>query len=165
MKVCIVHDTQYGNGEKLAEAMRDRFEASGAEVMVKHENELVPEEALRSEPDLVVVGGAVRAFMVSRRPKSWIDGLQRALRAARRSRDADVYGAVFMTHGLSKGAVEKRGLRLQRRLARALGQERVYPVWISGKVIGQEGPFHDGVLDEVARETDRIVEWYEKARA
>lgn len=157
MTVCIVHDSELGNGERLSNAIRDRLQAAGHTVTVGHERTLSASHAIASSPDLLIVGSAVRKFFLSPVTKRWVDDLRRELSSL--PREKHPRAAVFITHGLKTSTTDRKGQRLLKRLRGAVGADQVYPTWISARVSGAEGPFHDGVESAVMKEIDAVMEW------
>lgn len=156
MKVAIVHDSQAGNGEKLAMAMKEGFEAWGASVILGHVDRLDPKEVAASKPDLLVVGAAIRAFHTSPSSKKWLSGLGSELKKA----GATIgHAAAFVTHGLSKEKANGWGKRFRRKVEKANGIQAVYPDWLSGKVMGQEGPLEDGAEERFRKHADELRDW------
>lgn len=158
MMICIVHDSELGNGERLANSIRERLNADGHTAVVGHERTLTPKQVIESRPDLIILGSAVRKFSLSPVTKRWIDELAAALT----SRPAGLEiprAAIFITHALKTETTDRKGTRLRTRLARVLGEERVYPGWISARVAGPEGPFHEGVEEAMMERIDAAVAW------
>ena len=138
MNITIIHDSQIGNGKKLAEKLAAEFESRGARVVVGHRTELTPEQVAANPPDLIVVGAAVRAFVTSPPTKQWISALGTALK----NRDAKIpHAAVFLTHVMPDALVEGRIRRLKRSLSGVEGIGEVYSDWLSGQVQKIPGPF------------------------
>lgn len=156
VQVCIVHDSQLGNGRLLAEAMQERMQELGAHVTVDHVTGLNPASAMTARPDLIVVGSAVRAFTTSPATRRWMRELGRELAGPGASTPRL---ALFVTHALPREMVDRKAQRLLGRLAKMVGPDLLYPGWISGRVIAKEGPFADGVVDQAADEAERILAW------
>jgi sulfite reductase alpha subunit-like flavoprotein len=156
VKVAIVHDSQAGNGERLANAMREAFESTGATVTIGHVTETNPGEIAAEGPDLLVVGAAIRAFMTSRTSKRWIRELGKKLRADKQSIG---HAAVFVTHGLPVKTADGWGQRFRKRLDRVSRIERVYPDWLSGRVVGQMGPLQEGAEETFRGHAKKLLEW------
>jgi len=156
MNVYIIHDSQKGNGKKMAEKLESEFESRGAQVVVGHRKELAPEQVAGNAPDLLIVGAAVRAFVTSPPVKQWISRLAGELKR----RNAKIpNAAVFLTHAMSDAMVEGRVARLQRSLARVAGIGEVYSEWLSGQVQNIPGPFVDGVLEKAVAFAANLSEW------
>lgn len=156
MNVCIIHDSQKGNGKRLAEKLASEFESRGAQVAVGHRTELTPEHVAAQAPELLVVGAAVRKFMTSPPVKKWIARLAGELKR----HDAKIpHAAVFLTHVMPDKAVEGRVKRLQRSLSQAEGIAEVYPEWLSGQVKAIPGPFVDGTLEKAVTFAESLFDW------
>jgi flavodoxin len=156
MKVAIVHDSQAGNGEKLATAMKEGFEAAGATVIVGHVEKLDPKEVADANPDLLVVGAAIRAFHTSPSSKKWLSGLDRALKDSGKTVG---HAAAFVTHGLPKDKANGWGKRFRRKVEKVPGVQAVYADWLSGKVMGQTGPLEDGAEEAFRAHADTLLGW------
>ncbi len=156
MNVNIIHDSQKGNGKKMAELLASEFESRGAQVVVGHRKELAAAQVAGNAPDLLIVGAAVRAFVTSPPVKQWISRLAGELKR----RNAKIpHAAVFLTHAMPDAMVKGRAARLQRRLARAAGIGEVYSEWLSGQVENIPGPFVDGVLENTVAFAANLSEW------
>jgi menaquinone-dependent protoporphyrinogen IX oxidase len=156
MNVCIIHDSQKGNGRKMAEALASEFESKGAQVVVGHRAELSPKQVAASPPDLLVVGAAVRAFVTSPPTKRWITRLGAELK----KQNAKIpRAAVFLTHVMPDEMVEGRVGRLKKSLSRVPGIGEVYSEWLSGQVKNMPGPFIDGALEKAATFAAALSEW------
>lgn len=156
MKVCIVHDSQAGNGEQIASALRQSLEADGHSVSVGHVSTTDPAGLVSDPPDLLVVGAAIRAFTTSPATKRWLRGLGRALT---RGDGAIPHAAVFLTHGLPLDKASGWGERLLARAERTRGIGSVYPRWLSGQVVEQLGPLEDGTLERFAGHARELAAW------
>jgi len=147
MNICIIHDSQKGNGKQLAEKLASELESRGAQVVVGHRTEIAPDQVAGNAPDLLIVGAAVRKFMTSPPVKKWIARLAGELN---RHKAEIPNAAVFLTHAMPDKAVEGRVKRLQRSLSQVEGIGEVYPEWLSGQVKAIPGPFVDGTFEAAA---------------
>jgi menaquinone-dependent protoporphyrinogen IX oxidase len=156
MNICVIHDSQKGNGKKMAATLASEFESQGAKVEVGHRTEIAPEQVAENPPDLLIVGAAVRKFVTSPPVKQWISRLAKKLEA----RNAKIsHAAVFLTHAMPDKMVEGRVMRLQRSLSRAGSIGDVYSEWLSGRVKSIEGPFVEGTLEKAASFAADLYEW------
>jgi menaquinone-dependent protoporphyrinogen IX oxidase len=156
MKVAILHDSQAGNGERLAETMKEAFEGAGASVTMGHVKSVSPESVAKENPDLLIVGAAIRAFHTSTTSKQWLKRLGDALRAT----DNTIgHAAAFVTHGLPKDKANGWGKRFRKRLEKVRGLTEVYPEWLSGRVVEQMGPLEDGAEDAFRGHARTLMEW------
>jgi flavodoxin len=158
MNICIVHDSQTGNGLRLAERMQEVFQRSGAVTKLGHTLELRPEEAIQHDLDLIVVGAAVRKFTLSAPSKAWISGFAQLLKENNKTVP---FGAIFVTHGLPHKVIDGYAKRLRKRMERSGRIVNAYPTWLSGRVTDVKGPFEDGTLERVEEETEQLLQWIE----
>ena len=156
MKVAILHDSQAGNGERLAQAMKEAFEGAGVSVTMGHVNSVSPESIAKEAPDLLIVGAAIRAFHTSTTSKRWLKSLAGALRT---TGGTISHGAAFVTHGLPKDKANGWGNRFRKRLEKVRGLTEVYPEWLSGRVVEQMGPLEDGAEDAFRDHARALMEW------
>jgi menaquinone-dependent protoporphyrinogen IX oxidase len=156
VNVLIVHDSKFGNGEKIAEKMREEFEKSQLSVKVGHVSDLSTLPENEAFPDIVIVGAAVRMFRVSSASKKWLKQLDKN---AGKSGSTIVFGAVFLTHGLKETTVKGFGGRYLRFMQNIRSLDYVYPELLSGQVEGQEGPLLDSVMPKVEKFTQSLVTW------
>lgn len=158
MKVWIVHDSQLGNGEILAKTLGKTFEKD-MEVNIGHVKKIDPAKVVADSPEIVIVGAAVRAFMISFASKKWIRQLHKELQKADKTIK---YGVTFLTHVMKKGMVNGRGNRLNKLLAKSPNVVTVHSEYLSGKVVTTEGPFEDYVLGEVEKHATEIQKLLKK---
>lgn len=164
MKAVIVHDSQAGNGERLAELMKETFAEAGADVQVDHvkaRSAATPAEVAANPPDLLVIGAAVRKFVVSPPSKAWLKELNRELR---RHGNTIGHAAVFLTHGLPVNVARRWGERFRRRVDRSGGITEVYPDWLSGRVVDVSGPFEEGTEEKFREHARTLASWVSEGR-
>ena len=147
MNVYIVHDSQKGNGKQMAAKLGAELESLGAKVEIGHRTGISPETVASDPPDLLIIGTAVRKFMMSPPTKKWISGLAEELE--RRSASIPKT-AVFLTHMMPDAMVEGRVGRLRDLLTGISGLKEIYSEWLSGQVKNIPGPFIDGAMEKVA---------------
>jgi hypothetical protein len=156
MKVYIVHESQTGNGARLAEAMEEVFVDRGATVTVGHVSQIAPERIGGARPDVLILGGAVRGLSVGRMAKEWMSRLSHVLGSGG---PVVSCGVVFLTHWRPRPWVERRGERVRRRMEATGVFDRVYPKWISGRVAEPEGPFLEGIVEQVKADAAELYNW------
>lgn len=138
MKILIVHDSAYGNGERLAKILQKAFEEEGHHATVGHVKELSPESAAEEPPEMLILGAAIRKFRSSPASKKW---LRRFAGSVSRKPE---FAALFITHGLPLSWADRWGRRLLKKLRRSGVAERYYGDWLSGRVTNPEGPLEEG---------------------
>jgi hypothetical protein len=153
MKVWIVHDSNFGNGKSLAEAMGEVFRQQ-VEVGIGHVKMVSPQKVAGEKPDLVIVGTAMRAFSTSLASKMWIRRLKTQLR---KENHVVPLGMVFITHAMPKKMVEFWGKRFHKILDRGIAIAEVYPDWLSGRVTDTEGPLEDGTIENFVHIAQQLL--------
>lgn len=155
MKILIVHDSAYGNGERLAKILKEEFEKEGHTATVGHFRNVDPESAANEPPEMLVLGAAIRKFTSSPSAKKW---LRRFAKSLRQNGAKPAFAALFMTHGLPLNWADKWGKRLLKRLDRSGAAERVYKDWLSGRVTSQEGPLEDDAVPAFREHAKELLE-------
>ncbi len=154
MKIWIVNESQLGNGQKLSEALQKGI-GKEAEVNVSHIDNVAVDKVVSDAPDMLIVVIAVRMFMLSNKMKKWLRALKGKLKKENKTIKST---AVYVTHVLKVDTVNlwgKRILKIQQKGAFA----KVYPEWISAKVVDAEGPFIDGKIEELEKNVKDILKW------
>ncbi|MHA2099291.1 MAG: hypothetical protein ACW99A_11425 [Candidatus Kariarchaeaceae archaeon] len=154
MKVCIIHDSKFGNGKKIAETFAKAF--PNADVMIGHNKEISPKIIALNPPDLLIVGTAVRMFRISRGSKNWLKSLQKNMV---KTRQRIKFGAGFVTHMRELDKISSRIEGFYRLLADTTVINQVYPKWFLGQVVDQEGPLKIGVLDNIKTGSAELINW------
>lgn len=155
MKILIVHDSAYGNGERLARALQKVFEDEGHHATVSHVKDLPPESAAEEPPEMLVLGAAIRKFRVSPATKKWLRRFAKAFGAGSRKPD---FAALFVTHGLPLSWADRWGRRLLKKLQRSGAAERYHRDWLSGRVTSPEGPLEEGTEDHFREHARALLE-------
>ncbi|TFG00522.1 MAG: flavodoxin family protein [Promethearchaeota archaeon] len=159
MKIWILHDSQYGNGKKIAETMKETF-SNEADVEIGHVKEIDPEQVFKEKPDMLIVGTAIRAFTTSLASKNWIRKFKRLVRTAN---EKVLVGAVFVTHGLPKKWMKFQGNRFYRIFKRGNIFNKVYQEWLSGRVEEVEGPLVEGTIEKTKQTAKELLELSKKS--
>ena len=158
MKILIVHNSNYGNGEKLAQTLGEALK-KGNDITVEHIKNLSPEDVAKDVPDAIIVGSYIKAFMISMKSKTWLSSVRSSLKKANKTIK---YGAAFLTHALPPDKAMSWRNRLVKKLQKGNVISNVYPECLSGQVGDVKGPFKDGVLDDITAKAAEIVEWMKK---
>jgi len=127
MKVWIVHNSKHGNGKLVAQKIAEALET--AEVKIGHIKEVSPEQIVKYEPDLLIIGAAVRVFRIWGASKKWIKKLNSELVKEKKTIK---YGMCYITHMMSKEKTEGKALDIIKMMNCTI--EYVYPEWLSGQV-------------------------------
>lgn len=154
MKVLIVHDSQHGNGIKLAETIAQTFGQENA--LIKRHSDISPEEVAQESPDLIILGAAVRVFHLNRGPGKWWKNVVEKLSQENKTIP---FGACFVTHAMSKEKVEKKAQKFCKNAGKGSVITHLYPDWLSGQVEDIEGPFKPFVLDDARKFSADLLAW------
>lgn len=155
MKLWIVYDTQFGNGKKLANVLKDEAPTDW-EVMTGDVKEISPEKIVTSQPDGIIVGGAIRMFQGAPKSKKWIKGLEAELEKSNTSIKA---GTTFLTHGLPTNRVQGYSKRFLKKINKAMSIDNTYPVGLTARVKGQEGPILPEEFEKSKHYMKDFVAW------
>ena len=154
MKVWIIHDSHYGNGEKLAQTLGAAF-GKKTDVQIAHNKKVTPEQVVADAPDVIIVGTAARKFQISGASKRWLRKLNKILVAENKTIK---YGASFLTHAMPKKNAKFWGERFHKKLAN-LPIENMHSEWISGRVSDAKGPFMDGEQEKFEQIAKTLKDW------
>jgi menaquinone-dependent protoporphyrinogen IX oxidase len=156
MKVWIVHNSKHGNGKLVAQKIAEALKP--AEVKIEHIKKVSPEKIVEDEPDLIIVGAAVRVFRIWGATKKWIKKLNYELEKEKKTIK---YGFCYITHMMSKEKTEGKALDIIRMMMNG-SIENVYPEWLSGQVKEIEGPLIEGIREEIAKRTSELEQWIDE---
>ncbi|MFP4302178.1 MAG: flavodoxin domain-containing protein [Spirochaetaceae bacterium] len=140
MHIIIVHDSAYGNGERLAKILKEEFEKEGHTAKAEHVSNVDPDHLAAEPPEMLVLGAAIRRFTSSPATKKW---LRRFAKGVKQKGRKPAFAALFVTHALPLHWADRWGKRLLKRLERSGAAERVYKEWLSGRVTSVEGPLEE----------------------
>lgn len=154
MKVCIVHDSKFGNGKIVAETFAESFKE--AEITIGHIKKISPKMVIQDRPDLIIVGTAVRMFRISRGSKKWLKKLHKNL--AKTGQKIN-FGAGFVTHMRDVDKVSSRIEGFYNLLQSSPTIENIYPYWFLAQVDEVEGPLKIGVLDKIREGSIELTTW------
>lgn len=154
MKICIIHDSKFGNGKIIAESISNSF--PNAEVIIGHNRKISPKSVAQNPPNLLIVGTAVRMFRISRGSKNWLKKLEKTMKKTRQRIE---FGAGFVTHMREVNKISLKIEGFYQLLANTTVINEVYPKWFLGQVIDQQGPLKAGVLDKIKEESLELSNW------
>lgn len=155
MKILIVHNSNFGNGEKLAQALGEALK-EGNDVTVEHIKNLSPKIVAENSFDAIIVGSYLRAFQISMKSKIWLSSVRSSLRKANKTIK---YGVTFLTHAMPPDGAKSWRKRMVKKLQRGNVITNVYPECISAQVGDIKGPFVDGTIEGITAKTKELVEW------
>lgn len=155
MKAWIMHDTQFGNGEKLAEFLGKEFSETD-DITIGHVRKTDVKEIVDDLPDVFILGGAIRMFRGAPASKKFLKKLDSELEANNRKIH---YATAFLTHGLPTDKVQGFGKRFLKKLQNASAIEKTYPELLTAQVEGQEGPIKDPEWGKAKKYIKDFIAW------
>jgi menaquinone-dependent protoporphyrinogen IX oxidase len=78
MKIWMIYDTKFNTNTKLAEYIAERLKGNH-DIKIGYMKNINPEQVVSDQPNLVILGGPIRAGMPSRTIMKWIRGLGKAV--------------------------------------------------------------------------------------
>ena len=155
MKVQIMTDTKYGNGKLLAEALEREF-SNEHTVKIADVKDVSPENILEDVPDVLILGGAVRAFRGAPKSKKWLNNLNKVLD---KSGKKILYGTGFITHALPTGKVQGYAKKILEKIENASTIEKTYSNLLTARVKGMEGPIIPEEMEKARVYIREFIEW------
>ncbi len=155
MKVQIMTDTKYGNGKLLAEALEREFSDEHT-VKIADVKDVSPENILEDVPDVLILGGAVRAFRGAPKSKKWLNNLNKVLD---KSGNKILYGTGFITHALPTGKVQGYAKKILEKIENASTIEKTYSNLLTARVKGMEGPIIPEEMEKARVYIREFIEW------
>ncbi|MBD3212528.1 MAG: hypothetical protein GF311_07965 [Candidatus Lokiarchaeota archaeon] len=155
MNVYIMYDTQFGNGKILAEAFKK--ELSGEyEVKTGDVKDIDPQKVANDNPDVLILGGAIRMFRGATKSKKWLKKLDKELS----SKGYNIkYATEFLTHGLPTDKVQGFKKRYHKKLEKASSIKNIYPEILTARVKEQEGPILDSEMEKAQNYIQEFIKW------
>lgn len=158
MKVQIMTDSQFGNGKKLAEALKAEF-PSEVEVSIADVKDVSPEMIAKGCPDMLILGGAIRVFRGDPKSKKWLKALNKELE---QSGAKIKCGAGFLTHALPTEKVQGWAKRYLEKIASASMIEKTYPTLLTARVETQKGPIFPEDMEKARTYIQEFITWANK---
>ena len=155
MKVQIMTDTKYGNGKLLAEALEREFSDEHT-VKIADVKDVSPENILEDVPDVLILGGAVRAFRGAPKSKKWLNNLNKVLD---KSGKKILYGTGFLTHALPTAKVQGYAKKILEKIENASMIEKTYSNMLTARVKGMEGPIFPEEMEKASTYIKDFIEW------
>jgi len=152
MKTCVVYDSQFGNTERIAQAIAEALSAAGPARAVRASQ---AQAAELGDVDLLIIGSPTVAWKPTPPVQAFLQGLSAA--SLGRLRIACFDTRMHLPFFMSRSAGEVMAKRLK-----ALGAEPLLPpegFWVKGR----EGPLQDGELERAAEWARTLRDRYESA--
>ncbi len=151
----IMYDTQFGNGKKLAQLLKEEFPKEW-KVKTGDVKEIDPKKVAQDSPDALILGGAIRMFRGAPKSKKWLKILDKELENLNSSIK---YGSVFVTHGLPTDKVQGWVRRFNKKIQKVDSIEMPYCSPLTAKVADQEGPILQEELEKSKVYAREFCKW------
>ena len=147
-------DSQYGNGKKLAESLKEIF--SPHEVKIADVKEVNPTAIAEDIPDVLILGGAVRAFMGDKKSFKWLKELNELLE---RSGNKIKFGTGFLTHAMPTKRIQGYAKKHLAKLEKASMIDKIYTELLTARVESAKGPISLEHMDNAKRYAQDFMKW------
>jgi len=150
-----MYDTQFGNGKILAETLEKEFPS---EYVIKTGDvKSIDVQSVADEnPDVLILGGAIRMFRGAPKSKKWLKKLDKTLK---KNDNNITYATVFLTHGLPTDKVQGFAKRYHKKLKKALTIEKTYPEILTARVKEQKGPILEEEMEKAKQFIHKFIDW------
>jgi len=107
-------------------------------------------------PDVLILGGAIRAFRGAPKSKKWLTKLNKILE---KSGEKIQYGTGFLTHALPTGKVQGYAKKILEKIENASTIEKTYSNLLTARVKGMEGPIIPEEMEKARVYIREFIEW------
>jgi hypothetical protein len=158
MNVQIMTDTKFGNGKLLAEALKKEF-SNEVNINIADVKEVSPEKIADSVPDVIILGGAIRAFRGGPKSKKWITELNKVLK---KSGKKIQYGTGFLTHAMPTDKVQGYAEKYLNNMKKASMIESTYSELLTARVKDMKGPIFPEEMEKAKGYIKEFIDWIQK---
>ncbi len=155
MKIWILHDSIYGNGERLARILANRLSKKYC-VMLGYICNIAPESMVAENPGMIIFGSAIRFGGHTVNMKRWF---RRYITLMRQLNRKLPYTFLYFTHVKPTSRVRKHGLNALKTLKKSGIMENIFAECVPAQVYSIEGPLCQGVEDKFIRIADMLDSW------
>ena len=153
MKIVVVHNSIFGNGIIAAKEMTELFNPE--EVEIYHNRDISPKELAQKDIDILIIGSAVRKFVLSWESQRWIRSFAKHLKANGKTIPF-VLG--YVTHMREFENIYKKFDIFSNLITSIENFDRIYPETITLQVEKIEGPFKPEAFNKLANLKVKIIE-------
>jgi menaquinone-dependent protoporphyrinogen IX oxidase len=158
MKVQIITNSKYGNGKLLAEALKQEF-SSDVEVNIADIKEVSPERIAEDVPNVIILGGAIRAFRADPKSKKWGAKLNNLLE---KSGKKIQYGTGFLTHSMPTEKVQGYAEKYLNKIDTMSMIESTYSELLTARVKDMKGPIFSEEMEKARGYIKEFINWTQK---
>ncbi len=155
MNIWILYDTQFGNGKKLAKVLGKEFPEAD-DIRRGDVKDVSPKSIAEDNPDVIILGGAIRMFRGAPKSKKWLKKLNKHLEELNHKIR---FGTAFLTHGLPTDKVQGYGKRYLKKMKKSSMIENTYRQLLTARVKEQEGPILSKEMDKAKNYIHEFINW------
>ena len=155
MKVQIMTDSRFGNGKLLAETLKEEFSGDD-EVNIADVKDVSPKSISEYGPDVLILGGAIRAFRGAPKSKKWLTKLNKMLE---KSGEKIQYGTGFLTHASPTEKTQEYAKRHLEKIEKASMIENTYSNLLTARVEGIQGPIFPEEMEKARMYIKEFIGW------
>jgi menaquinone-dependent protoporphyrinogen IX oxidase len=158
MRIRILHDTIYGNGEKLSVLLAKRLSKDHT-VKIGYVCNVAPENIVEESPDLIIFASVIRYREHTRNLKDFFNGYVRLMKKQKKRLP---FALVFFTHTRPDKNVMGNARNAIKTLKNAKIIDNVYPGCINVRLDTKKGPLKQETLEKFEGLADSIGTWIAK---
>lgn len=155
MKVWILYDTKFGNGKKLSEFLAEQFPKED-DINTGDVKKIAAKSVAQDNPNILILGGAVRMFRGGLASKKWLKELNKELKKAN---NEILYATAFLTHGLPTDKIQNFGKRFLKKIEKASQIKKTYSPILTAQVKDQEGPILPDEMEKAEVYIKNFIKW------
>ncbi|MBY8986148.1 MAG: hypothetical protein KGD65_13815 [Candidatus Lokiarchaeota archaeon] len=148
-------DTKFGNGKLLAEALKEEFSGED-EVKIADVKDVSPKDISEYGPDVLILGGAIRAFRGAPKSKKWLTKLNKILE---KSGEKIQYGTGFITHALPTDKAQGYAQGHLEKIENASMIEKTYSELLTARVEAIKGPIFPEEMEKAKAYIKEFIKW------
>ena len=149
-KIWIIHNSSYGNSEKIAKQLADGLKES-YEVSVDSIKKISPEDIAKDEPYGLIIAVRIIAFSSDKEVRKFVSSLDEAITKPISK------VAYFSTHALRWRKIFIKGMK--KTLEKIGCVEEVCPEYLEVKMQGAEGPAVEGADTKIGEYISTLKEF------
>lgn len=151
-------DTRFGNGKLLAEALKKEISRNNS-VTIDDVKDVSPKKIAEDVPDMIVLGGAIRAFRGGTKSKKWFADLKKILE---KSHKKILYGTGFLTHAMPTDKVQGFAKKYLAIMEESPIVEKTYIELLTARVERQQGPIFPEEMEKAKGYIKEFIDWTKK---
>ncbi|MFX0075344.1 MAG: hypothetical protein ACFE96_07875 [Candidatus Hermodarchaeota archaeon] len=148
-------DTKFGNGKLLAEALKKEI-SDNYTVNIDDVKDVSPKKVAEDVPDMIILGGAIRAFRGGTKSKKWLAELNKILE---KSDKKILYGTGFLTHAMPTDKVQGFANKYLGIIEESSMIDKTYSELLTARVEGQQGPIFPEEMEKAKGYIKGFIDW------